>query len=275
MKKDDLNVVNKSNINKLQKEIDKERAAFEKEKSHLEKALKKKSENTSKIVFVQKKKDEKIELLNSKYIEICNKLSELDNRQSEIDELKKYLSKKNTKIIGIAIAIVAVIALSGVAIELSSRKNKVEQATLSETGSEIITVTEENTTIPTELTKESDTETESETEITSESSTEVEVVTTSTTTEKRTSESSAQTTEKQITETTTKATTTKATTTRATTTKESFEQTFILNTNTHRIHYPDCRAIRDMNPENMKEVHGTVEQFRAEGYTPCGICHPR
>ena len=50
--------------------------------------------------------------------------------------------------------------------------------------------------------------------------------------------------------------------------------TYILNTNTLRFHWPDCKAVRDMKEKNKQEYTGTREDVIAMGYTSCGICRP-
>ncbi len=49
---------------------------------------------------------------------------------------------------------------------------------------------------------------------------------------------------------------------------------YILNTNTHKFHYPDCRSVKQMKAKNRKEYTGTREELIAQGYDPCGNCHP-
>lgn len=49
---------------------------------------------------------------------------------------------------------------------------------------------------------------------------------------------------------------------------------YILNTNTKVIHYPSCRAVKQMKDKNKKERSLTSEERAAlTGYTSCGICH--
>lgn len=52
------------------------------------------------------------------------------------------------------------------------------------------------------------------------------------------------------------------------------EQTYILNTNTHKFHYPSCSSVRQMNEANKKEYTGSRDDLIAQGYDPCGICNP-
>ena len=52
------------------------------------------------------------------------------------------------------------------------------------------------------------------------------------------------------------------------------EMEYILNTNTHRFHYPDCSSVRDMKEKNKREYQGAREELIEQGYQPCGVCKP-
>lgn len=49
---------------------------------------------------------------------------------------------------------------------------------------------------------------------------------------------------------------------------------YILNTNTQKFHYPQCRSVKDMKDKNKQEFEGTREQCINMGYDPCGNCRP-
>ena len=49
---------------------------------------------------------------------------------------------------------------------------------------------------------------------------------------------------------------------------------YVLNTNTHRFHYPWCRSVSEMNAENAQDFTGLRSTLIAEGYVPCGRCNP-
>ena len=49
---------------------------------------------------------------------------------------------------------------------------------------------------------------------------------------------------------------------------------YILNTNTKKFHYPNCKSAAKIKESNRKEYHGTREELMAMGYDPCGNCHP-
>ena len=66
--------------------------------------------------------------------------------------------------------------------------------------------------------------------------------------------------------------------TRASTNSGSSEgtnaQTYILNTNTMKFHYPYCKSVKQMKDKNKAEFSGTRDELIARGYDPCGNCHP-
>ena len=49
---------------------------------------------------------------------------------------------------------------------------------------------------------------------------------------------------------------------------------YVLNTNTKRFHWPDCRSVQDIHPENYEEFTGTRDEVLAMGYVSCGNCKP-
>ena len=53
---------------------------------------------------------------------------------------------------------------------------------------------------------------------------------------------------------------------------ENQEMTFILNTNSKKIHLPDCRSVGDMAEHNKEECVSTLSELKERGYTPCGWC---
>ena len=52
------------------------------------------------------------------------------------------------------------------------------------------------------------------------------------------------------------------------------EVTYILNTNSKKIHRPDCDSVNKMSPRNQKETNQSKEELIQEGYTPCQSCNP-
>ncbi len=51
-------------------------------------------------------------------------------------------------------------------------------------------------------------------------------------------------------------------------------QTYILNNNSRKFHYPSCSSAQKISPKNKGEYYGTREELIAQGYDPCGSCHP-
>lgn len=49
---------------------------------------------------------------------------------------------------------------------------------------------------------------------------------------------------------------------------------YVLNTNSKKIHYPDCESAVQTSEKNKKTVTGTRDNLIAQGYTPCGVCKP-
>lgn len=55
---------------------------------------------------------------------------------------------------------------------------------------------------------------------------------------------------------------------------EETEETYILNTNTLRFHYPSCDSVNDMKEKNKETSTESREKLIEEGYQPCGRCKP-
>lgn len=49
---------------------------------------------------------------------------------------------------------------------------------------------------------------------------------------------------------------------------------YILNTNTHKFHYPECSSVDTMNESNKEYFTGSRDELISQGYDPCGRCHP-
>lgn len=52
------------------------------------------------------------------------------------------------------------------------------------------------------------------------------------------------------------------------------ECSFVLNNNSMKIHKPSCSSVKDISEENIEYTDKTYEELVAEGYSPCGRCHP-
>lgn len=55
---------------------------------------------------------------------------------------------------------------------------------------------------------------------------------------------------------------------------DSTQQTYILNTNSKKFHYPWCSSVNQMKDKNKREYTGTRESVVSKGYQPCGRCSP-
>ena len=47
---------------------------------------------------------------------------------------------------------------------------------------------------------------------------------------------------------------------------------YILNTNSKKIHLPDCSSVSSMAEHNKEEYTGTIQELKEKGYQPCGNC---
>lgn len=48
---------------------------------------------------------------------------------------------------------------------------------------------------------------------------------------------------------------------------------YVLNTNTMKIHYPSCSQVKKIAPQNYATSNATEVELLAQGYTTCGVCH--
>lgn len=51
-------------------------------------------------------------------------------------------------------------------------------------------------------------------------------------------------------------------------------QEYVLNTNTHKFHYPWCASVEDMKEKNKRFTTETRDEIIAQGYAPCKRCNP-
>ncbi len=56
--------------------------------------------------------------------------------------------------------------------------------------------------------------------------------------------------------------------------EEPVGQDYILNTNTKKFHYPNCRSVDQMKEKNKRAYTGTRGEVIAMGYDPCKNCNP-
>ncbi len=57
-------------------------------------------------------------------------------------------------------------------------------------------------------------------------------------------------------------------------TKKPAGRQYVLNTNTKIFHIPSCSSVKQMKNKNKKYVTMSREEIIAQGYDPCGRCHP-
>lgn len=49
---------------------------------------------------------------------------------------------------------------------------------------------------------------------------------------------------------------------------------YVVNTNTGKFHFPSCRDVNKIKPENYWAYDGTRDDLINQGYSPCGHCNP-
>jgi RNA polymerase subunit RPABC4/transcription elongation factor Spt4 len=47
---------------------------------------------------------------------------------------------------------------------------------------------------------------------------------------------------------------------------------YVLNTSTQKIHYPNCKSVGKIKPENYATTDKSLNELLEEGYTKCGNC---
>ncbi len=52
------------------------------------------------------------------------------------------------------------------------------------------------------------------------------------------------------------------------------KKTYILNTNSKKVHLPHCKTIKNLNNSNKLESKEELSKIKARGYSPCKICNP-
>lgn len=57
-------------------------------------------------------------------------------------------------------------------------------------------------------------------------------------------------------------------------TEEDIVILYVLNTNSKRFHYPNCKSVSDMKEKNKRNVDWTRDECITNGYKPCGNCNP-
>lgn len=49
---------------------------------------------------------------------------------------------------------------------------------------------------------------------------------------------------------------------------------YVLNSNSHKFHYPWCDSVPKISPDHRIDFCGTREEVISQGYKPCGNCNP-
>jgi competence protein ComEC len=56
--------------------------------------------------------------------------------------------------------------------------------------------------------------------------------------------------------------------------EEKHTTEYVLNKNTKKFHYTDCKSVKQMKEKNKIFFTGTRDEVIRKGYKPCGNCHP-
>lgn len=54
----------------------------------------------------------------------------------------------------------------------------------------------------------------------------------------------------------------------------SYDDGYVLNTNTKKFHHTWCSSVEDMSEKNKEAFNGTRDEAISMGYDPCGRCNP-
>ena len=183
---------------------------------------------------------------------------------SPLSGLLPFLKEKNlVPILGAVVLSFIGICMTPTQPEIENTTRMLPDTSTVDTAESIVSATTDSTTMTT--TSVTTTNTTSTTEMTTTTTTDI---TTTTTTSATTAMDTTSTTEK------TTTTTTDITTTTTTATKNVIENDYVLNTNTMKFHRTGCSSCKKISDENREDYHGTREDLIAQGYSPCGICHP-
>ena len=55
---------------------------------------------------------------------------------------------------------------------------------------------------------------------------------------------------------------------------EKLYESYVLNKNTKKFHYPSCASAKNIKENNREEFTGTRKEIINRGYSPCGNCKP-
>lgn len=170
------------------------------------------------------------------------------------------------------VAVVAAVVLLFAAIGMqpqSSAPNETEKGSTFATATTLITTT---TTLTSSSSSVVTTATVKPTTVANTSTTTHPTTTTATTVDTTTTSTTTTVTTANPTSTSTMTTTTTKPTIITTTTVTQQQTTYILNTNTKKIHRSSCRYVKDIKAENYQEYHGHTDTLTAQGYQFCKVC---
>ncbi len=204
------------------------------------------------------------------------------------DRVNRYISGKSRQIAVIILAVLSIAAVSSPENRNGNIPSKSADAVMTaedtaasiqeliaemETEISVETEAEQTEESVTEMNYESDTDTEFETEIVTEPTAELitEMITEDIT------ELTAETAAEQISESVIQRVPETALAPAEEAVIESVKDEgwdYVLNTNTGKFHYSDCRSAKQIKDKNKAYFHGTREEVIGQGYSPCGNCNP-
>ena len=56
--------------------------------------------------------------------------------------------------------------------------------------------------------------------------------------------------------------------------QQNTEETYVLNTSSHKFHKPSCKDVKKIKPENYATTSASREELISQQYEPCGHCNP-
>ena len=54
--------------------------------------------------------------------------------------------------------------------------------------------------------------------------------------------------------------------------QQNTTDSYVLNTDSKKIHYPNCEYVKKIAPQNYRTSNLSVNELKGQGYTTCGIC---
>ena len=55
--------------------------------------------------------------------------------------------------------------------------------------------------------------------------------------------------------------------------QQNTQDSWVLNTNTMKIHYPSCSQVKKIAPQNYSTSNLSEGELKNQGYSTCGVCH--